>query len=85
MSKIETTLGPANSLLAYCDYLADRIQKGLREDSQRDQTLVGYVDRVEMDLHPDKGYFMSTKKTIRVQDTNGKWYRVTVEEAGCES
>lgn len=80
-----TTLGPANSLLAYCDYIADRVQKGLRDDSYKESSLINYVDRVEMDLHPEEGYFQSTKKTIRVQDTNGKWYLVTVEEAGGES
>jgi hypothetical protein len=35
-----------------------------------------------MDLHPEEGYFMSTKKTIEVEDINGKVYLVTVEEKG---
>ena len=83
--EIKPMVGPANSLLAYCDYIADRIQKGLRDDSYKEDSFIHYVDRVEMDLHPEEGYFMSTKKTIRVQDTNGKWYKLTVEEAGCES
>lgn len=83
--EIKSTTGPANSLLAYCDYIADRIQKGLRDDAQQGMSLIDSVGRVEMDLHPEQGYFQSTKKTVRVQDTNGKWYLVTVEEAGCES
>lgn len=68
-------------MLAYCDYIADRIKKNLQEDSYHSDTLIRYVDRVEMDLDPDKGYLLSTKKTIRVQDTNGKYYVITVEEA----
>jgi hypothetical protein len=66
--------------LAYCDYIASKIQSALRVDSRLDDTLLHYVDTVQMDLHPEKGYFQSTKKTIRVQDKSGKYYKVTVEE-----
>jgi len=45
-------------------------------------TLIMGVGRPKMDLHPTEGYFLSTKKTIEVQDTNGKKYLVTVEEKG---
>ena len=67
-------------MLAYCDYIADRIQKDLRHDSYKEDSFVHYVDRVKMDLHPEKGYFVSTKKTFEVIDINGKKYKVTVEE-----
>jgi hypothetical protein len=45
-------------------------------------TLVMAVSKPQLDLHPTEGYFLSTKKTIEVQDTNGKIYLVTVEEKG---
>ena len=65
-------------MLVYCDKIADVIRKALlKYDSDN---IVGLVDGVKMDLHPTEGYFQSTKKTIRVSDMNGKWYRVTVEE-----
>lgn len=76
---------PRETFLAYCDYIADRIKKGLTQDAENYGSLIDNVGRVEMDLHPEGGYFVSTKKTVRVQDTNGKWYKVTVEEVGCES
>ena len=66
--------------LAYCDYIASKIQTALRFDSRLDDTLLHFVDSVQMDLHPEEGYFQSTKKTIRVQDKGGKYYTVTIEE-----
>jgi hypothetical protein len=45
-------------------------------------TLVMAVGKPQTDLHPTEGWFQSTKKTIEVQDTNGKIYLVTVEEKG---
>ena len=65
-------------MLAYCDKIADTLRKALlKHDSDN---IIGLVDGVKMDLHPTEGWFRSTKKTIRVSDMNGKWYRVTVEE-----
>jgi hypothetical protein len=46
-------------------------------DAESKIQTIGYP---EMDLHPD-GYMVSTKRTIMVQDKNGKSYRITVEEA----
>jgi len=68
-------------MLAYCDYIADRISKDLFEDASRDSSYVSVVTTPKMDLHPEGGYFVSTKKTITVLDINGKAYTVTVEEA----
>ena len=67
-------------MLAYCDYIAHVIGKELRADTYKEDTFIHYVDKVKMDLHPEEGYFVSTKKTIKVQDKNDKWYKVTVEE-----
>lgn len=66
-------------MLAYCDYIADRIKTALRNDSYKEGTLIGYVDKINYDLD-ENGAFRSTKKTIEVQDVGAKRYRVTVEE-----
>lgn len=65
-------------MLAYCDKIADVIRKALLKYEPDD--IVAQVGPINMDLHPEHGYFMSTKKTITVLDFNGKQYRVTVEE-----
>ena len=67
-------------MLAYCDYIAALIREKLVGDTAYHQTVIKDVSRVQMDLHPEEGYFMSTKKTIFVEDKDGKMYRVTVEE-----
>ena len=61
--------------LAYCDYIADQIRKGLGGKLK--------ASRVKYDLHPTEGYMLSTKKTLEVEDWNGKKYKVTVEEMPC--
>lgn len=64
--------------LAYCDYIANRIQSDLSlYDSRR---ILAEVGRVKADLHPEGGYLLTTKKTIEVTDFQGKAYRVTIEE-----
>jgi hypothetical protein len=66
-----------NSLLAYCDYIAQVISKELKaNDTER---LLASVSRPKYDLS-ESGSFQSTKKTIEVEDRFGKKYRVTVEE-----
>lgn len=63
--------------LAYCDYLAELISKGLRPmDFER---LLLEVDRPQYHLD-DGGAFASTRKTIRVMDVNGREYIITIEE-----
>ena len=49
--------------LKYCDYIADVIKKSLCAD----EGLVSEVGHIQMDLHPEEGYFVSTKKTIPVK------------------
>lgn len=66
-------------MLEYCDYIADKIKLSLREDTHREASLLSYIDKVNWDLHPEGGYMVSTKKTIKMQDKFGKWYKVTVE------
>ena len=69
-------------MLVYCDYIADRVSRFLTRDMEDNDTLIMGVGKPKLDLHPTEGYFLSTKKTIEVQDTNGKKYLVTVEEKG---
>jgi hypothetical protein len=67
--------------LAYCDYIADRIQKLVAREIGDNDTLLESIGKVNYDLHPTEGYFQSTKKMITVHDANGKAYVVTIEEA----
>jgi hypothetical protein len=65
--------------LAYCDKIADTIQKALKQpDSDR---IIADVGKIEWDLHPTEGYFLSPKKSMIVYDRNGKAYSVVIEEA----
>lgn len=68
-------------MLAYCDYIADRIKRALDLDlrENRTYTKLGVVGPVKMDLDA-AGAFVSTKKTIVVEDKSGKRYRLTIEE-----
>lgn len=68
-------------MLAYCDYIADRIQKLIAREIGDNDTLISNISAPKMDLHPTEGYFQSTKKIITCHDTNGKAYVITVEEA----
>ena len=64
--------------LAYCDKIADTIQKALKQPDT--DGIITAVGKIQWDLHPVGGYFVSPKKTIIVHDMNGKAYSVTVEE-----
>ena len=68
-------------MIAYCDFIADRIRKGLLNSAGDSLEPIRLKDigKVEFDLGP-KGEFRSTKKTIYLWDAYGKEYRVTVEE-----
>jgi len=65
--------------LAYCDYIAYLIQKELKAVDNNDQRLLSSVGRARMDLDAS-GALASTKKTIEVEDRQGKKYKITVEE-----
>lgn len=68
-------------ILAYCDYIADCIRHALLDRLHHGYAdIIGTVEPVKSDLHPEGGWLVSTKKTIRVTDRNGRVYRVTVEE-----
>jgi len=70
----------SRTLIAYCDYIAYQIQKNLKAlDTQHDKLLAS-VGNMKFDA-TDDGKFLSTKKTIMVEDRYGKKYKITVEEA----
>jgi len=62
----------AQSLVVYCDYIANSIKHSLPSTGVATST-------VKSDLHGD-GYMMSTMKTIEAEYL-GKKYLITVEEA----
>jgi hypothetical protein len=64
--------------LAYCDRIAAAIREALIKSDP--VGIIAQVGRVEMDLHPVHGYFISPKKLIKVWDMNGKAYSITIEE-----
>jgi len=62
----------------FCDYIAHKIHGTLKK-SIDESMFVTKVDKPKLDLHPTKGWFISSKKTIDVVDRNGRRYKVTVE------
>jgi hypothetical protein len=74
-----TTITTVNITPAYCDYIAHTIQRDLKFQDSRDRELLSSVGVVNYDLDKN-GVFLSTKKTIRVEDIYGKVYQITVEE-----
>ena len=64
--------------LAYCDKIADTIRKALL--GYDPDGIIGLVDGIKSDLHPEGGWFVSPKKTIDLCDMNEKKYRITIEE-----
>jgi len=66
------------SYIAYCDYIAHAVVGNLKANDT--EKLIASVSRPKYDL-TQSGAFVSTKKTILVEDKNGRKYRITVEEA----
>lgn len=68
-------------MIAYCDFIADRIRKGLLNtlNDSLEPVRLKEIGKVEWDLDND-GSFKSSKKTMYLWDAYGKEYRVTVEE-----
>lgn len=65
--------------LAYCDYIAWLISTELKTLDTAGQKLLSSVGRVQFDLgHYDE--FLSTTKTVDVEDRYGKQYRITIQE-----
>ena len=54
-------------MLAYCDKIAHVIRNSLLQSHKfgfDKENHIGLVGPIEMDLHNEEGYFVSTKKTI---------------------
>ena len=66
-------------MLVYCDWIADQIKRHFTNDKAENKIVE--VSNIVMDLHPIDGYFLSTKKTMLMQDENGTQYKITIEEA----
>lgn len=67
-------------MLAYCDFISDRIHTALVESLDEPLTHINSVGNIEWDLHPEDNYLVSTKKTMKIWDQSGKEYLITVEE-----
>ena len=65
------------SYVVYCDYIAHTIVNNLKSNDT--EKLLASVSKPHYDL-TETGGFASTKKTIDVEDRNGRKYRITVEE-----
>ena len=71
----------SKSIIAYCDYIADSLRRGLVAQSklgmqaEQDKIICG---EIRSNLHSD-GYLLTTQKTIIAQYKN-KSYKITVEE-----
>lgn len=63
--------------MAYCDYIAHIMKQGLSMLDKDKMVLAIGVTTYDTDAN---GSFVSTKKTFKVKDTQGKTYTVTVEE-----
>ena len=70
----------SRTMIAYCDYIAYQIQKNLKALDAVHDKLLASVGNMKFDA-TDDGKFLSTKKTIMVEDRYGKKYKITVEEA----
>jgi hypothetical protein len=66
-----------SAISVFCDYIAFRIRKGLNVIDP--EGIIKWVGHVEYDLD-DQGAYAGPKKTLIVEDKNGKKYKVTVEE-----
>ena len=65
-------------MLAYCDKIAQVIRKSLLKHDE--DSIIGLIGPIEMDLHPTGEYFMTPKKTIEMTDFQNKKYKITIEE-----
>lgn len=66
--------------LDYCDWIADFIRKKMLkgEEGEFSKLVLDKVSSVKWDLSKE-GYYLSSKKTIFLEDQMGTKYKVTVE------
>ena len=63
--------------MAYCDYIAHVMKQGLSMLDKEKMILAIGVTTYDTDAN---GSLISSKKTFKLKDTQGKTYTVTVEE-----
>jgi len=68
---VTEAIDQAQSLIVYCDYIANTIKHALPPAGVQTSTVIN-------DLHPH-GYMASTKKVVEAEYL-GKRYKITVEE-----
>lgn len=78
MDSFSNQVAYSRSCKVYCDYIAHAIQSALKGPDP--EHLIGDVGRIQWDL-TDEGAFRSTTKVIQMTDTEGRRYKITVEEA----
>ncbi len=64
----------------YCDYIANYIKESINTEELHDVGIK--AGGVRWDLHPEGGYYLSTKKFIEVVDSNGTQYLITIQTKG---
>jgi len=69
--------------LDYSDYIADFIRKKMLkgEEGSMSKLVLDKISSVKMDLS-EEGYYLSSKKTILLEDQMGTKYKVTIESVG---
>lgn len=70
---------PTKPVLTFCDYIAFLISTDLKYFDSKQEKLLASVGVINGDFDKN-GKFLSTKKTINVEDRYGKNYRITIEE-----
>ena len=54
--------------LAYCDYIAARLQTLVSNEINDNQTMMESVSAPKKETHPPEGYFQRTKKGLSMQE-----------------
>jgi len=75
--------GPVDSYseekeVEYCDLLAGIFISGIKRRS-KDLNIVFSNAQTKLDLHPEKGYMLSSTKFVTMKDNAGNQYKVTIE------
>ena len=70
---------PTQPVSAYCDYIAWLISTELKMADTKQEKLLASVGAIQGHFSPS-GKFLSTTKTIDIEDRFGKNYRIIIEE-----
>jgi len=70
---------PEKPITAYCDYIAWLISTELKAADTKLEKLLASVGKIHSHFGPT-GQFLSTTKTIDIEDRFGKSYRIIIKE-----